>query len=60
MHREKPIKKAFLCVWWKSKRIVHHEFIKPSETVNADVYSSHLDRLNNAVLQKQPSRVQGE
>ena len=50
-------KKLLLCVWWNSKRIVHFEFLKPGETVNKDVYSAQLERVQRALLQKQPSLV---
>lgn len=50
-------KKLLLCVWWNCKRIVHHEFLNPGESVTADVYSAQLERVQSALLQKQPSLV---
>ena len=57
-HGKKTIKKELLlCVWWNSKGIVHHDFMKLGETVNAGVDSAQLERDHSALLQKQPSVI---
>lgn len=46
-----------LCVWWNITGIIHHEFMEHGETVNASVYSVQLERVRNALLQRQPSLI---
>ena len=35
-----------LCVWWDMKGKVYYEFLEPKQTLNANLYSEQLMRLN--------------
>lgn len=50
-------KKLLLCVWWTCEGIIHHEFLKPKETVTADIYCGHLEKVHEKLLEKQPVLV---
>lgn len=50
-------KKLLLCVWWTSKGIIHHEFLKMKETITADIYCAQLERVQEKLLEKQPALV---
>jgi histone-lysine N-methyltransferase SETMAR len=39
-------KKVMLCVWWDMKGIVYYELLEPKQTLNANLYSEQLMRLN--------------
>lgn len=49
-------KKSMLCIWWDMKGIVHHELLRRNQTINAEVYSAQLHRLDKAILQNRPDR----
>ncbi|GFY17905.1 histone-lysine N-methyltransferase SETMAR [Trichonephila clavipes] len=45
-------KKVILCIWQGIRGIIHFEVFKPGETVNADLHSEQLDRLNQSSIEK--------
>lgn len=45
-------KKMMLCLWWNSRGLVHFEVLKKGETVNANLYSDQLVRVNQALKKK--------
>lgn len=47
-------KKVLLCVWWSIHCIVHFELLKPGQTVNVDLYSEQLQRINQSLIEKWP------
>ena len=47
-------KKIMLCVWWDMKGVIYFELLNTHETINANVYSQQLQRLNEVLLQKRP------
>ncbi|XP_026827850.1 histone-lysine N-methyltransferase SETMAR-like [Ooceraea biroi] len=49
--------KVMLCVWWTSAGIIHYEFLDSGTTITAEVYSSQLQRVSDALRQKQPALV---
>ena len=38
-----------LCVWWDIKGILYFELLQSKQTVNAQVYSQQLTRLNEKI-----------
>lgn len=48
-------KKVLLCVWWNMNGIVHFELLPPNYTVTAELYAQQLNRVNIALIAKQPS-----
>ena len=50
-------KKLLLCVWWTCAGIIHYEFLKTGETINADKYCEQLVRVQENLLKKQPALV---
>ncbi|XP_046145712.1 histone-lysine N-methyltransferase SETMAR-like [Osmia bicornis bicornis] len=47
-------RKGLLCVWWDWRGILYYELLQPGQTLNSDVYCQQLDRLKQAIVQKQP------
>ncbi len=47
-------KKVMLSVWWDMKGVIYYEFLKPKQTINADLYSQQLVRLSQALEKKRP------
>ncbi len=45
-------KKIILCIWWDMKGIIYFELLDAHKTINANVYSQQLQRLNEVLLQK--------
>ena len=50
-------KKLLLCVWWTCQGIIHYEFLKTGETINANKYCEQLVRVQENLLKKQPALV---
>src|SRR5215813_7550181 len=50
-------RKIMLCVWWTSRQIVHYELLRMGQTVTADLYSQQLERVQQALEQKEPALV---
>ena len=50
-------KKIMLCVWDNMKGILHFELLPNNQTVTGDLYAQQLERLKQAILQKQPALV---
>lgn len=47
-------KKVMLSVWWDYKGIVYFELLPRNLTINSDVYTQQLTKLNNAIQEKRP------
>ena len=45
-------KKIMLCIWRDMEGVVYHEFLNPSETVNATICQRQLKRLKDELMQK--------
>ena len=41
-----------LCVWWDIKGIFYFELLQPKQTVNAQLYSQQLTRLDEKIREK--------
>ena len=52
-------KKTLLCVWWSSRGLVHFEVLKSRQTVNSELYSSQLHRVDQAIRSQglEPSSI---
>ncbi|GFX26542.1 histone-lysine N-methyltransferase SETMAR [Trichonephila clavipes] len=48
-------RKVLLCLWWDRKGPVYYELLKQGETINANLYCNHLDKLNAAIEEKRPA-----
>ena len=46
--------KVMLCIWWKQKRVLYYELLKPGETINGERYRTQLIRLKRALAEKRP------
>ncbi|KAF2902300.1 hypothetical protein ILUMI_03880 [Ignelater luminosus] len=49
--------KVLLCVWWDCGGIIHVEVLEQGQTVTADLYTQHLDRLALALKAKRSALV---
>lgn len=47
-------KKLMLCIWWDQKGVMHHELLKRSQTITAELYEQQLILSNNALKNKRP------
>ncbi len=45
-------KKNLLCVWWNTKGLVYFEVLESGQTVNSDLYSQQLSRVNQALMRQ--------
>lgn len=52
-------KKVMLSVWWDMKGIIHYELLEPKQTVNAQLYSQQLIRLDQKIREKRPGQGHG-
>ena len=50
-------RKIMLCVWWTSRQVVHYELLRMGQTVTGDLYSQQLERVQQALQQKEPALV---
>ena len=50
-------RKIMLCIWWTSRQVVHYELLPPGQTVTALLYSQQLERVQQALRQKEPALV---
>ncbi|CAK9804076.1 Histone-lysine N-methyltransferase SETMAR [Anthophora quadrimaculata] len=50
-------KKILFCVWWTSRGVVHHEYLKVGQTLTVNLYSEKLQKVQEKLKQKQPSLV---
>ena len=48
-------KKALLCVWWCTRGIIYSELLLPGQTINANLYSTQLESVQEALKTKFPS-----
>src|SRR5215813_6280414 len=46
--------KIMLCVWWTSRQVVHYELLRMGQTVTVDLNSQQLERVQQALQQKEP------
>ena len=56
----KPVltpRKVMLSIWWDLKGIVHHELLKPSQTINSTFYCQQLTRLKQAIQKRRPELI---
>ncbi|GJQ74998.1 hypothetical protein Trydic_g9619 [Trypoxylus dichotomus] len=49
--------KILLCVWRTATGIVHYEFLERGKTITANLYCEQLQRVQAALIRKQPSLV---
>ncbi|GFW98500.1 histone-lysine N-methyltransferase SETMAR [Trichonephila clavipes] len=49
--------KVMLCVWWTCRQVVHYELLPTGQTVTVDLYSQQLERIQQALHQKEPTLV---
>lgn len=50
-------KKVLVSVWWNMAGVIYYEFLKPGNTITAEVYCQQLDKMDAALHQKQPALV---
>ncbi|EYC32644.1 hypothetical protein Y032_0482g2274 [Ancylostoma ceylanicum] len=59
-HSAKPDahqKKLMLSVWWSISGIIHYRFMKPGESITADVYCNELEEMMRKLAIKHPRLV---
>ena len=49
-----------ICVWWDQKGVIYYELLEPKQTVNANLYSQQLTRLNQALVTKRHWGAKGK
>ena len=49
--------KIILSVWWTGRQVVHYELLPMGQTVTGDLYSQQLERVQQALHQKEPALV---
>lgn len=47
-------KKLMVSVWWSSAGIIHYSFMKPGQSITADVYCNQLDEMMKMLAIRQP------
>jgi histone-lysine N-methyltransferase SETMAR len=50
-------KKLMVSVWWSNSGVIHHTFMKPGESITADVYCMQLDEMMRKLAIKQPKLI---
>jgi histone-lysine N-methyltransferase SETMAR len=50
--RERFEKKVLLCVWWNYKGVIYYELVPDGHTINAEVYSQQLEKMNTVLPKK--------
>ena len=50
-------RKIMLCIWWTSRQVVHYELLPTGQMVTALLYSQQLERVQQALRQKEPALV---
>jgi [histone H3]-lysine36 N-dimethyltransferase SETMAR len=50
-------RKILLCVWWTQRQVVHYELLRPGQTITGALYSTQLERVHQALKQKEPALV---
>ncbi|XP_066246332.1 histone-lysine N-methyltransferase SETMAR-like [Euwallacea similis] len=50
-------KKLMVSVWWSNAGVIHHSFMKPGESITADVYCRQLTEMMRQLTVKQPRLV---
>ena len=50
-------KKLMVTVWWTSHGVIHYNFMKPGESITANVYCNELDVMMKKLEEKQPRLV---
>lgn len=55
--RDRFSKKAMLCVWWNYEGIIYFEVLPNNISVNAELYSTQLERMHAALSLKYPALV---
>ena len=50
-------RKIMLCAWWTGRRVVHYELLPTGQTVTGDLYSQQLERVQQALSQKDSALV---
>ncbi|GJQ72694.1 hypothetical protein Trydic_g1351 [Trypoxylus dichotomus] len=46
--------KVMLCIWWDVRGIVYYELLKPSETINFQLYRHQLVCFKQTIQEKRP------
>ena len=46
-----------LCIWWNFRGVIHFELLPTNQTVTSEVYFHQLDRLNQSLIQKEPTLI---
>ena len=50
-------KKVMVIIWWPSACLMHHSFIKPSESIIAKKYCREIDEMHQKLTRIQPALV---
>ena len=50
-------KKVMLCVWWNFSGIIHFELVPDGRTINAELYSTQLERVHTVLCERFPELV---
>jgi len=52
-------KKVLLCIWWDLKGVLYYELLD-NATITAEVYAHQLQRVQEALLEKRPTLINGK
>jgi histone-lysine N-methyltransferase SETMAR len=52
-------KKVLLCIWWDLKGVLYYELLY-NATITAEVYAHQLQRVQEALLEKRPTLINGK
>ena len=50
-------KKFMVTAWWSSHSLIHYSFMKPGQSITAEVYCNQLDNMIKNLAKKQPGLV---
>lgn len=57
-HTSNPhLHKFMICISWTSGKLVHYELLQTGQTITVDLYSKYLERVQQALKQKDPALV---
>ena len=54
---EQHQKKVLVTVWWTMRGVIHHNFLKPGETVTSEKYCEEIDQMHLQLKRLRPALV---
>lgn len=55
--RELHQKKLMVTVWWSARGLIHHNFLKPGESITAELYCKQIEEMHLKLQEHHPALV---